>query len=59
MAEKTYTAWIHVEVDGEETGEPAKLFETQNMEELAQFLGSLKYVPGYSIDIEELLKGKE
>lgn len=56
MAEKTYTAWIHVEVDGEETGEPAKFFETENFVEMARFLRGLKFVPGYYLDIEEEAK---
>lgn len=59
MAGKTYIAWIHVEVDGEEAGEPAKLFETQNFVEMALFLSGLKFVPGYSLDIEEEVREME
>ena len=57
MAEKTYTAWVHVEVeiddDFHEIGGPAAFFKSDNLGEMVKFLAGLKMVPGHSLDIEK------
>ena len=59
MAEKTYTAWVYVEVeiDGDfhEIGGPEAIFKSQGLGEMAQLL-NLKLVPGHAIDIEHEAK---
>ncbi len=57
MAEKTYTAWVHVEVeiddDFHEIGGPAAFFKSDNLGEMVKFLAGLKMVPGHSLVIED------
>jgi len=53
----SYTAWVHIEVeidgDFQEIGGSAMIFKSENLGEMVKFLRRQRFVPGYSLDIEE------